>query len=112
VIPHGELTTKYGVEGGEDDPLPMAIEPTLRKLGVPTRLVRGKVVLEDGGEEGFGIESDGDVVCRDGDTLDSRQTTLLKIFGVRMAEFRVQLRAAFDKEGGTVKEIGEMEVDA
>lgn len=112
VIPHGELTTRYGVEGGQDDPLPMAIEPTLRKLGVPTRLVRGKVVLEEGGEEGFGMESDGYVVCRDGDTLDSRQTTLLKIFGVRMAEFRVQLRAEFEKEGGTVKEVGGMEVDA
>jgi len=24
-IPHGELTTKYGVEGGEDDPLPRNI---------------------------------------------------------------------------------------
>lgn len=111
-IPHGELTTKYGVEGGQDDPLPMSIEPTLRKLGVPTRLVRGKVVLEEGAEEGFGMESDGYVVCREGDTLDSRQTTILKIFGVRMAEFRVQLRASFEKESATVKEIGEMEVDA
>ena len=110
-IPHGELTTKYGVEGGEEDPLPMSLEPTLRKLGVPTRLVRGKVVLEEGAEEGFGMESDGYVVCREGDTLDSRQTTLLKIFGVRMAEFRVQLKASFEKESGTVKEIGEMEVD-
>ena len=110
-IPHGELTTKYGVEGGEDDPLPMSIEPTLRKLGVPTKLVRGKVVLEGGAEEGFGMESNGYVVCREGDTLDSRQTTILKIFGIRMAEFRVQLRASFEKESGTVKEISEMEVD-
>ena len=90
----------------------MSIEPTLRKLGVPTRLVRGKVVLEEGAEEGFGMESDGYMVCREGDTLDSRQTTILKIFGVRMAEFKVQLRASFEKESATVKEIGEMEVDA
>lgn len=111
-IPFGELTTKYGVEGGQDDPLPMNVEPTLRKLGVPTKLVRGKVVLEEGAEEGFGIGSDGYVVCKEGDTLDSRQTTLLKIFGVRMAEFRVQLRAFFEKETASVKVIGEMDVDA
>lgn len=107
VIPRGELRTHYGVEGGEDDPVPMSQEPFLRKLGVPTRLVKGKVVLEeveDENEEGY-------VVCRAGETLDSRQTTLLKIFGVRMAEFKVALKAVWEKSSGSVKEIGGMEVD-
>lgn len=108
VVKRGELRTHYGVDGGDDDPLPMSQEPYLRKLGVPTRLVKGKVVLEeveDENEEGY-------VVCRAGQTLDSRQTTLLKIFGVRMAEFKVALKAVWEKPSGTVKEIGGMEVDA
>jgi mRNA turnover protein 4 len=106
-IPRGELKTHFGVQGGEDDPIPISQEPYLRKLGVPTRLVKGKVTLEeveDQNEEGY-------VVCRAGETLDSRQTTLLKIFGVRMAEFKVSLKAVWEKSIGTVREIGQMEVD-
>jgi mRNA turnover protein 4 len=109
VIPRGELRTHFAVEGGEDDPIPISQEPYLRKLGVPTRLVKGKVMLEeveaeDESEEGY-------VVCKAGETLDSRQTTLLKIFGIRMAEFRVSPRAVWEKSAGTVREIGQMEVD-
>lgn len=113
-IPRGELRTAFGVEGGEDEPVPVGAEPTLRRLGVPARIVKGKVVLEEsgdaermeeeGGEEGY-------VVCRQGDVLDSRQTALLKMFGVRMAEFRVGLKAVWEKTGGTVREVGGMEVD-
>ena len=107
VIRRGELRTHFGVEGGEDDPIPISQEPQLRKLGVPTRLVKGKVTLEeveDENEEGY-------VVCRADEILDSRQTTLLKIFGIRMAEFRVSLKAVWEKSGGTVREAGQMEVD-
>jgi mRNA turnover protein 4 len=107
VIPRGELRTHFGVEGGEDDLIPISQEPHLRKLGVPTRLVKGKVTLEeveDENEEGY-------VVCRAGEILDSRQTTLLKIFGIRMAEFKVSLKAVWEKSSGTVREIGQMEVD-
>ena len=107
IIPTGELRTHYGVEGGQDDPVPVSVEPTLRKLGVPTRLVKGKVILEGTDD----VETAGYVVCRAGETLDSRQTTLLKIFGVRMAEFRVAPRALWTKKSGTVREAGEMEVE-
>lgn len=119
-IPKGvELRTASGVEGmeGEEDPIPVSMEPTLRKLGVPTRIVKGKVVLEESGaDEGEMEEDDGEggngyVVCRPGDILDSRQTTLLKIFGVRMAEFRIGLKAVWEKASGTVREIGAMELD-
>jgi len=106
IIPRGELRTQFGVEGGEDDPIPISQEPYLRKLGVPTRLIKGKVMLEE-----VENEEEGYVVCRAGDTLDSRQTTLLKTFGIRMAEFRVSLKAAWEKSTGTVREIGQMEVD-
>lgn len=113
-IPRGELRTQFGIEGGEENLVPVAVEPTLRKLGVPTRIVKGKVVLEESGDsEGMEEEEeDGYVVCRQGDILDSRQTTLLKIFGVRMAEFKVSLRAVWEKAGGTVREIGGMDIDA
>lgn len=114
-LPRGqELFTQYGVEGGEEDPIPMAQDPMLRKLGVPTKIVKGRVHLE----ESAGMDGDdGFVVCREGEVLDSRQTTLLKIFGVRMAEFRVKLLAVWEKASGEVKELDspedeEMEVEA
>merc|ERR1712000_461213 len=50
-------------------------------------------------------------LCREGDTLDSRQTNILKILGVRMSEFKIDLKAVLDKSAGTVREIGGMEVD-
>lgn len=113
-IPRGELRTRFGVEGaGEEDLLPVAVEPTLRKLGVPTRIVKGRVVLEESGEpEGMEEGEEGYVVCRLGDILDSRQTALLKMFGVRMAEFKVSLRAVWEKAAGTVREVGGMDIDA
>ncbi|KAF7506219.1 hypothetical protein GJ744_012111 [Endocarpon pusillum] len=128
-IPRGELRMQqqFGLEGGggsggreeeegRKERIPVAVEPTLRKLGVPTRIVKGRVVLEgsaESGEEGMEEGEDGYVVCRPGDVLDSRQTTLLKMFGVRMAEFKVSLRAVWDKAGGTVRELGAgMDIDA
>lgn len=109
-IPHGEIHTQYGVEGGEDDPLPVQIEPTLRKLGIPTRLVKGKVMLEER-PDGSMDDEDGYLVCREGDTLDSRQTSILKILGVRMSEFRIGLRAVYDKNTSSVRQLGAMEVE-
>ena len=108
-IPPGEIFTQYGV-GGEEDPLPVQIEPQLRKLGVPTRIKGGKVVLEevaevamvDDGEEGY-------LICKEGDVLDSRQTSLLKILGARMSEFKMGLRAVYDKKTGEVQELGRLE---
>ena len=111
-IPPGEIRTQYGVEGGEDDPLPMQIEPQLRKLRVPTRIKGGKVVLEEAAE-GAMIEDgeEGYLVCKEGDVLDSRQTSILKILGVQMAEFKIALRAVYDKEAQSVKGIGSVEID-
>ena len=110
-IPPGELHTAYGVEGGEEDPLPMAIEPTLRKLGVPTKIVKGKVTLEDRPDSSMDTD-EGYEVCKVGEVLESKQTSILKIFGVRMAEFKMDLQAVYDKKNESVKAIGSMEVDA
>jgi mRNA turnover protein 4 len=109
-IPPGEIYTQYGVAGGEDDPLPVQIEPTLRKLGIPTKLVKGKVLLEEASET-HTDEEEGYLVCREGEMLDSRQTSILKILGVQMSEFKVGLRAVFDKTAASVKQRGAMEVD-
>lgn len=60
---------------------------------MPTRLVKGRVEVE--AEDGF-------EVCREGEVLGSGQTTLLKMFGVAMAEFSVGIRAWLDREKGSV----------
>lgn len=109
-IPPGELYTAYGVEGGTEDPIPMSIEPHLRKLGVPTKIVKGKVVLQDRPDFSMDAE-EGYEVCKEGDTLDSRQTSILKIFGVRMAEFRMDLRAVYDKQNESIRSVDQMVVD-
>ncbi|EAS28155.3 mRNA turnover protein MRT4 [Coccidioides immitis RS] len=105
-IPSGIVYAHAGeIPEEHDQPISHTIEPTLRKLGVPTRLVRGKVTLDmEGGYQ----------VCKAGETLDSRQTTLLKMFGVAVAEFRVEMRAHWTKETGEVEVLQKdegMEVD-
>lgn len=107
-IPPGEIYTQYAVDGGEDDLLPLQIEPQLRKLGVPTRIKQGKVVLEDAPDEAMDSE-EGYVVCNEGDMLDPRQTSILKILGVRMSEFKMGLRAVYDKTEGSVKDFAGMD---
>ncbi|RYP23124.1 hypothetical protein DL767_008911 [Monosporascus sp. MG133] len=97
VIPYGQVYSTGGEVPAEHDvPLGHTLEPELRRLGVPTRMVKGRVVLEPPPEgEGEGAEGGdgGYVVCREGDVLDSRQTRLLKLFSVCMSEFRVRVRA-------------------
>ncbi|KAH7328599.1 putative 60S acidic ribosomal protein P0 [Stachybotrys elegans] len=78
----GEVPAEYDV------PMEHSIEPELRRLGVPTRMVKGKVVLGDENGEGEGYR-----VCKEGDVLDSRQTRLLKLFSVCLSEFKVKVLA-------------------
>lgn len=92
VIPPGVVYATGGAVPAEHDvPLGHTIEPELRRLGVPTRLVRGKVVLGD--EEGGAGDEGGYVVCKEGDVLDSRQTRLLKLFDQCLSEFKVRVQA-------------------
>ncbi len=82
-----------------------SIEPSLRKLGVPTRLVKARVELDS--EGGF-------TVCRKGEVLGSGQTSLLKMFGVALAEFRVGVEAYWERDTGKVvvlEEGGEEKVE-
>jgi len=98
-IPPGVVYSRGGELAAEDDvPLPHSLEVTVRKWGMPTKLVKGKVVLE----EAY-------TVCEEGQLLNSHQTALLKLFGVAMAEFRVEIKAYYSAATQEVKEVEAME---
>ncbi|KAJ5894260.1 hypothetical protein N7495_005951 [Penicillium taxi] len=101
-IPNGLVYSRAGeIPTDNDEPISHTIEPALRKLGVPTRLIKGKVMLElTEGQEGY-------QVCREGETLDSRQTTLMKMFGVTSSEFKVDLKAQWERSSGEIKILEE-----
>lgn len=113
-LPAGVVYSRGGeIPAEEDVPMAHSMEPGLRKLGVPTRLVKGKIVLGEDGGEGY-------TVCREGEVLGSGQTTLLKMFGVATAEFRVVVKAYWSRDSGEVvvlegvdkgQGVGGMEVD-
>lgn len=82
-VPAGIVFSMGGeIEADQDVPMAHSLEPELRKLNMPTSLTKGKITLENPY-----------TVCREGDVLDSRQTRLLKLFGVATAEFSVRLLA-------------------
>lgn len=82
-IPAGIVYSMGGEIAPENDvPMSHSLEPELRRLNVPTTLTKGKITLENPY-----------CVCNEGEVLDSRQTRLLKLFGVATAEFTVQLLA-------------------
>ncbi|EFY93907.1 60S acidic ribosomal protein P0, putative [Metarhizium acridum CQMa 102] len=100
-IPAGVVYATAGEVPVEHDvPLEHTIEPELRMLNVPTRMVKGRVVLGDESGQGEGY-----VVCKEGDVLDSRQTRLLKLFGVCISEFKVKILAYWSSASGEVTEV-------
>ncbi|PQE30097.1 ribosomal L10 protein [Rutstroemia sp. NJR-2017a WRK4] len=83
-IPAGTVYSTGGeIPAEEDVPMAHSLEPELRRLNVPTSLVKGKITLQNEY-----------TVCEEGKVLDSRQTRLLKLFGVESADFTVRLVAA------------------
>lgn len=100
-VPAGIVYSRGGeVSLEEDVPMPHSLEVTVRKWGMPTKLHLGKVMLENE-----------HIICREGQTLNSHQTALLKLFGVAMAEFKVQVKAYWSGSTQEVTEVegGEME---
>lgn len=94
-IPAGTVYSMGGeIPEEQDVPMSHSLEPELRRLKVPTSLVKGKISLQNPYE-----------VCLEGKTLDSRQTRLLKLFGVATAEFKVQLVAYWSAATTEVVEI-------
>jgi mRNA turnover protein 4 len=78
----------FKLEKGFLEGQPFSMEPSLRKLGMPVRLNDGRVELL--------TEC---VVCKKGDVLTPEQCNLLKIFGVEMATFRMQLICQWSNDG-------------
>lgn len=75
-----------------EGPLPdfsHAIEPHLRKLGMPTKLQKGIVTLI--GEY---------TVCKKGQTLTPEQAKILKLMGKALAQFKVNIECCYMKDGG------------
>ncbi|KZL69019.1 ribosomal protein l10 [Colletotrichum incanum] len=106
-IPSGVVYATGGEVPAEHDvPMEHSIEPELRRLGMPTRMIKGRVCLGDA--EGSG---EGYVVCREGDVLDSRQTRLLKLFGVCLSEFKVKVLAYWSSSSGKVTEVNPNAMD-
>ena len=98
-IPAG-IVFSMGGEIPEENDVPMShsLEPELRRLKVPTSLVKGKISLQNPYE-----------VCLEGKVLDSRQTRLLKLFGVATAEFRVQLVSYWSAATSEVVQIADVD---
>jgi mRNA turnover protein 4 len=94
-IPEGVVYTRGGeIPSEEDVPVAHSVETTIRKWGMPTRLHKGKVMLDAPY-----------TVCKEGQILNSHQTALLKMFGVAMADFRIQLLAYWSAAGGSVETV-------
>lgn len=75
-----------------EGPLPdfsHAIEPHLRKLGMPTKLDKGIVTLIND----F-------VVCEKGQTLTPEQAKILKLIGRPLAKFHVKVECSYSKDDG------------
>jgi len=101
VVPAGVVYSMGGeIDESQDVPMAHTMEPELRKLQMPTSLTRGKITLENEYR-----------VCKEGEVLDSRQTRLLKLFGVATAEFKVDLVAYWSSASEEITEltIGDME---
>lgn len=105
VVPPGQVYSTAGnVPQEHDVPVAHTLEPELRRLGMPTRMVKGKVCLGSD-EHGAGFQAEGYTICKEGDVLDSRQTRLLKLFSICMSEFKVQLLAYWSAASGEVTEL-------
>ncbi|KAH6850022.1 ribosomal protein L10-domain-containing protein [Chaetomium sp. MPI-CAGE-AT-0009] len=103
-VPPGLVYSTGGEVPAEHDVLVAhTLEPELRRLGMPTRMVKGKVCL--GGDESGEGSAAGYTICKEGEVLDSRQTRLLKLFSVCMSEFRVGLLAYWSAASGEVTEL-------
>ncbi|KAK5122168.1 hypothetical protein LTR85_004414 [Meristemomyces frigidus] len=98
-VPAGVVYSRGGELPVEDDvPLPHSLEVTVRKWGMPTRLDKGKVMLDQEY-----------TVAEEGQEMNSHQTALLKLFGVAMAEFKVQVLAYWS---AATQEVTAVEPDA
>ena len=101
-VPAGPVYSRGGeVPVEEDVLLPHSMEVQLRKWGMPTKLEKGRIVLN----------SDY-TVCKEGEVLNSNQTSVLKQFGVALAEFRVRMIACWKASDGSVEVMNDDEMES
>nr|G0S616.2 RecName: Full=Large ribosomal subunit protein uL10; AltName: Full=Ribosome assembly factor mrt4; AltName: Full=mRNA turnover protein 4 [Thermochaetoides thermophila DSM 1495]8PV1_CF Chain CF, Large ribosomal subunit protein uL10 [Thermochaetoides thermophila DSM 1495]8PV2_CF Chain CF, Large ribosomal subunit protein uL10 [Thermochaetoides thermophila DSM 1495]8PV3_CF Chain CF, Large ribosomal subunit protein uL10 [Thermochaetoides thermophila DSM 1495]8PV4_CF Chain CF, Large ribosomal subuni len=101
-VPPGIVYSTGGEVPPEHDvPVSHTLEPELRRLGMPVRMIKGKVCLGD--EKGEA--SEGYTICKEGEVLDSRQTRLLKLFSICLSEFKVSLLGYWSSASGEVTEL-------
>ncbi|CZT23471.1 related to mRNA turnover protein 4 [Ramularia collo-cygni] len=95
VIPAGVVYSRGGEVAVEDDVmLPHSLEVMVRKWGMPTRLDKGKVVLDQEY-----------TVCQQGKELNSHQSALLKLFGMATADFKVEILAYWSAATSEVTKV-------
>ncbi|KAF2156639.1 mRNA turnover protein 4 [Myriangium duriaei CBS 260.36] len=100
IVPAGVVYSRVGeVPAEEDTPVPHSLEVTIRKWGMPTKLEKGRVLLDQEWQ-----------LCKEGETLNSHQTALLKLFGIAMVEFQIKIRAYWDKKDEDVTVVEDDEV--
>uniref|UniRef100_A0A7S4I945 Ribosome assembly factor mrt4 n=1 Tax=Odontella aurita TaxID=265563 RepID=A0A7S4I945_9STRA len=71
---------------------PVSMVEQFRKLGMPVEVNNGRVVLV-GGKESW-------TVCKEGQPLSAEACKILTHFGVKLAEFRVELVCRWSREEG------------
>lgn len=89
----GIATTTISIKAGAlqrgSEPLPHNMEPLVRSCGLPTTLVKGVVtLLKDS------------TIVSEGDTINTSQAQLLKIFGIKMAECRLRMLGVYNVDDG------------
>lgn len=91
ILPSGPIMRHFS---DPPEPFPHNEEPQLRKLGLSTSMVKGVPTLAVAHE-----------LCRKGKSLSSEQAQLLKLTGVKMVTFQVELLARWDSATGEVEQI-------
>ncbi|KZV63490.1 hypothetical protein PENSPDRAFT_691611 [Peniophora sp. CONT] len=94
-LPSGPVLSHHSTP---PEPLPHNEEPQLRRLGLTTRMARGVPTLDVP-----------HTVVVKGKAITPEQAQLLKLVGHRCVEFRVALRAWWEKSSGEITEVDEPE---
>lgn len=84
------------VPNDDPQPAPHSLEPHLRSLGLPTSLQKGVPVL-----------TSPHTVCKEGETLQTNQAALLKQLGYQMAQFKVVLASAWERDSGEIRSVAQ-----
>ncbi|KRZ05878.1 mRNA turnover protein 4 -like protein, partial [Trichinella zimbabwensis] len=88
-----KATETITISAGPLEQFQFTIEPLLRKLGLPVKLEKGVVIME----QDF-------VVCKKDCILTPEQAKILELFGIRLAKFKLKPILAW-YDDGTVRKL-------